>query len=375
MPKTKVTPRARHPDRTQQFLDAIQTALNTFEDEISSLTEEICGKAYRNYVTAYREALVPIWNLARFASIRTVMETVADKDMKEITIMAERLKPASPRPKVLPQKAKIPDLKSITDAMLQKFPGKSLPESSICEKIGDVFSNLSTAQKAYSEAAQGLAKLSTLLTPQQYTLLLTATMTPAIQLVVPGQLISLLSKPPPPQPESSTAAGRLEIMNFTKMQVLPDPDSDALTNCDDNSATRVLAAAIYCQLERHYFDETRSRIDVATLFHCNTSQLSKAVMGVNYKSGPITINQRRQAREQPKALKQILQKQKHPTQKMLPNRTQKNQLYQKKTHYQAPAVAAFSLLVYSEGFQNCSFFFFLNHYTNARLYYLYKVIV
>ena len=170
--------------------------------------------------------------------------------------------------------------------MLQKFPGQSLPESSICEKIGDVFSQLSTAHKAYSEAAQGIIELSTLLTPQQYTLLLTATMTPAIQLIIPGQLMSPLSTPLPPQPSSSTAVGRLEIMNFTKMKVLPDPDSDALTSCDDNAAMRVLAAAIYCQLERHYFDETRSRVDIATLFHYNTSQLSKAVTGVDYKSGP-----------------------------------------------------------------------------------------
>ena len=106
MPKIKVTPHAKHPDQTQQFLDGIQTALDTFEDEISLLTEEVRGKAYRNYVTVYHEALVPIWNLAHFASIGTVMETIADKDMKEITIMAERLKPTSPRPKVLPQKAK-----------------------------------------------------------------------------------------------------------------------------------------------------------------------------------------------------------------------------------------------------------------------------
>ena len=64
MPKTKVTPRAKHPDRTQQFLDATQIALETFEDEISSLTEEIRSKVYRNYVKAYQEALVPVWNLA-----------------------------------------------------------------------------------------------------------------------------------------------------------------------------------------------------------------------------------------------------------------------------------------------------------------------
>ena len=60
MPKTKITLRAKHPDRTQQFLDTIQNALDTFEDEISLLTEEICGKAYRNYVIAYREALIPV---------------------------------------------------------------------------------------------------------------------------------------------------------------------------------------------------------------------------------------------------------------------------------------------------------------------------
>ena len=153
MPKIKVTAHAKHPDRTQQFLDAIQAALDTFEDEISSLTEDIRSKAYRNYVTAYHKALVPIWNLARFANIRTVMETVADKDMKEITTMAAHLKLASPSPKVVPPKAKIPDLKAITDAMLHKFLGKSLPESSTCEKIRDVFSNLSTAQAAYAEAA------------------------------------------------------------------------------------------------------------------------------------------------------------------------------------------------------------------------------
>ena len=72
MPKTKVTPRAKHPNKTQQFLDATQIALETFEDEISSLAVQ--GKAYKNYVRAYREALVPVWNLAQFANIETVLK-------------------------------------------------------------------------------------------------------------------------------------------------------------------------------------------------------------------------------------------------------------------------------------------------------------
>ena len=96
MPKTKVTPRAKHPDRTQQFLDATQAVLEIFRDEISSLTDEVHSNAYRNYIKVYQEALVPIWNLARFANICTVLETVTDKNMYEIMTMAERLKPDSP---------------------------------------------------------------------------------------------------------------------------------------------------------------------------------------------------------------------------------------------------------------------------------------
>ena len=103
--------------------------METFEDEISSLTEKIREKAYRNYVKAYKEALVLVWNLARFADIRTVLETITDKNMNEITTMAEHLKSASPRPKAIPDKAMIPDLETITTAMLRKFPEEKLPES------------------------------------------------------------------------------------------------------------------------------------------------------------------------------------------------------------------------------------------------------
>ena len=224
--------------------------------------------------------------MAHFANIRTILETVTDKKMYEITTMAERLKPDSPHPKVIPKKGTIPDLPTITTAMLQKFPTEKLPDSSTCKNIGKVFSHLSTAHAKYSEAANGLAELATLLKPQQYTLLLMATVTPAIQLIVPGQMMSPLHTPPLPKQESSTAAGRTEIMNFMKCKVLPNPDSTCLNACDENSATRVLAAAIYCQLEKQYFNETHSRSDVTTLFRCNTSQLSKAIMGVDYKSGP-----------------------------------------------------------------------------------------
>ena len=165
--------------------------------------------------------------------------------------MAQHLKPAPPCTKVTKDKTKFPNLEIITNALTKKFPGQSLPDTSTCKKIGKVFAKLSAANKAYSKAAEGLAKPSTLVTPDQFTMLLTATMTPAIQLIVLGQLMSPLSTPPPPQPQASTALGHSEIMNFTKLWVLPNPDSKALLSCDKNSATRVLAAAIYCKLEHN----------------------------------------------------------------------------------------------------------------------------
>ena len=87
------------------------------------------------------------------------------------------------------------------------------------------------------EVAEGLADLLTLVTPEQYTMLLTAATTPTIQIVVPGQLISPLIAPTPPPPLATTALGQLKIVNRMKLQVLPNLDSTTLAGCEKNSAT------------------------------------------------------------------------------------------------------------------------------------------
>ena len=156
----------------------------------------------------------------------------------------------------------------------------------ICAQIGDVFSKLAAAHKAYGEAVDGLAELSTELTPPHYTMMLTAAVMPTIQVVIPGNLVSPVAAPPLPQAAASTALGRSEIIKYMKLKVLPDPDSPELIAVDKNSATRVLVAAIYLKVEHLFFDDTSSRMDIAIAFQCNLSQLTKAVTGVNYKGGP-----------------------------------------------------------------------------------------
>ena len=100
----------------------------------------------------------------------------------------------------------------MTKALTDMFPAQSLPNSEVCAMIGEVFAKLVTANKAYTEAAELLADLSTLVMPEQYTMLLTAVTTPAIQIVVPGQLMSPISAWSPSPTPVTTTLGRSDII-------------------------------------------------------------------------------------------------------------------------------------------------------------------
>ena len=286
MSKAKVTPRAKHPEHTQLFAATVKEALDAFEEEISLLDEDIRSGAYRKLLEAYKHALEPVWNLAHLADIDIILKTVSDQEMLQLGKMTKQLQPAPTTAKVIKETPNIPSLETILMALKDKLPSENLTNTQTCAKIGDVFNKIHCAHKAYADAAEGLAELSTEVTPQQYTMLLTAAIMPTIQIIVPNQLISPLTAPPPPQLPASTALGRSEIIKFTKLKVLPNPDASALTTCDENSATRVMAAAVYCKLEHLFFDETLSRADIAMAFCCNVSQLTKAITGVDYKGGP-----------------------------------------------------------------------------------------
>ena len=175
--------------------------------------------------------------------------------MFELRMMAKQLQPGPETSKVTKETRPIPGLESILAALKDKHPQESLPDTKTCKNISEVFTKIHCAHKAFAEAAEGLAELSTEVTPQQYTMLLTAAAMPAIQIIVPGQLLSPFTAPPPPQTPASTALGRSEIIKYTKLKVLPNPDATTLTACDEKAATRVLAAAIYCKLEQRFFDD------------------------------------------------------------------------------------------------------------------------
>ena len=192
-PKTMITPRAKYPDRTEKFLTDVKLALETLEDEVGSLSKQTRSGAYKNFLESYRDALIPLWNPARFTSIKTVLEMVANPQMTDLAVMARHLQPTNPNSTIIKEKKMTPDLETVKQALKDKFPDQSLPNKEVCAMIGNVFAKLSTANTAYAEAAKLLADLSSLVTPEQYTMLLTAATTPVIQIVVPSQLMSPVS--------------------------------------------------------------------------------------------------------------------------------------------------------------------------------------
>ena len=286
MIKTKISSRAKHPGKTQTFITAVQTAMEIFDDEIGSLTQDIHLKAYKNLVRSYRTVLTMVWDSAQFTDISLILETVHDKEMLELAVMAQKLDLPPPSTQVVKEKRNVPTLETITGVMTARFPDQDVPNAAMCEKIEHIFLKLSEANKAYGEAAEALVELSTKVSPQHYMLLLTAATAPTIQIIVPPNMTSPVVAPPPPSPQATTALPCTAIVDATKLKVLPNPEAQCLQECNNNTPTRVLAAAIYAKLERKFFDNTHSRIDLATAFRCNVSQLTKALTGVEYYSGP-----------------------------------------------------------------------------------------
>ena len=88
---TKVTPRAKDPNKTARFIAAIYIVLDTFEEEIGSLHHPTKSKAYENFISAYKTALIDVWDLARSADVTLILAAVKDPEMSELTTMARKL--------------------------------------------------------------------------------------------------------------------------------------------------------------------------------------------------------------------------------------------------------------------------------------------
>ena len=134
MSAPKISSRAKHPNKTQTFVTAVQTAMDIFEDQIGSLSRDIRLKAYKILVRSYKAALAVVWDSAQNADITLILETVQDKEMSELTEMAKKLQLPTPTIQVVKEKRDIPTLETITRLMMAKLPTQNMPNTAVCEK-------------------------------------------------------------------------------------------------------------------------------------------------------------------------------------------------------------------------------------------------
>ena len=304
MAKTKTTPQdrvlksvmaaAKWPDKTKKFLASIDAALNTFDDQISSIDNR-SETAYKTFLKAYREAFADIWPKITDANIKTLLQSVKDAELHKLHRMNRLMSPEKSQPTLVKETHTVPTLDNILSSLVNWIPEQKLPDKETCALISTIFGDLAEAHKHYANAAGGIADIAGLISPEQLTLVLAAAVPPTLQLVFPPGQISLLAAPPPPPTTAMTATGRQDMIKHCKNMILPDPAADAFKECEECTPTRVLAAAVFCTLEKHLFDETTPRVEVASLFCITAAQLHKAVTGVGYQSSPHPYKGKRKA--------------------------------------------------------------------------------
>ena len=111
MAKTKLTPRATQVDKTKQFILEVDEALEVFEEDLTSLSESTKESAYKNFITSYRAAMIPIWGLSRFANVNTILDTITDKQFTELKVMKTKLRKKPPQSTVVKESVQNSDLR------------------------------------------------------------------------------------------------------------------------------------------------------------------------------------------------------------------------------------------------------------------------
>ena len=302
MAKTKTTPRASIPtlvttatkwlDKTNKFLANIDTALNIFNDQVSSIDNHH-ETTYKTFAKTYREAFADIWPKINNASVKILLQSIKDAELDELHCMSCLMSPETSQPMLVKEKWAVPTSDTILGSLVNQILEQKLPDKETCALISTIFSDLAEAHKHYANAARGITDIAGLISPEQLTLVLAAAVPPTLQLVLPPGQISPLSAPLPPPTTATTVAGRQEMIKYCKNMILPDPSANAFKECEECTPTRVLATAIFCILKKHLFNETTSRVEVATSFCITAAQLHKALTGIDYQSGPHPYKRKR----------------------------------------------------------------------------------
>ena len=216
VPSRPVSSAAKDPITTTKFLDDIDKAMATFDDEITSISADQREVTYENLAKSYREAFTLVWDKASNADVQPIIDAIPDKQLLEFKKLKWLLHPGQAKPKVIEEPRPVPALEQILSAMTSRLPEQDLPDKDVCKTIANIFSYLAATHMLQAKAAKGLAELVTMVSPEQMTLILAATVPPTIQLALPTGSISPLSTPLPPPEVTTTQSGQRDLIMYCK---------------------------------------------------------------------------------------------------------------------------------------------------------------
>ena len=289
---TPVIMAAKWPDKTKKFLANISAALDIFDDQISSLGD--CrATAYENFIISYRNTFANIWPKIDGADVKTILQSVKDKELNKLHCMSQIMSSDKSKPALIKENRTVPTLDNILGSLVNRILDQKLRDKETCSLISTIFLDLSEAHKHYASAAHGIADIASLISPEQLTLVLAAAVLPTLQLVLLPGHISPLSTPPPPPKRATTVVGRLEMIKYCKSMILLKPTDEVFQQCEERTPIWVLAAAVFCTLEKHLFDESTPRAEVANSFGITAAQLHKSITGIDCQSRPHVYKRKR----------------------------------------------------------------------------------
>ena len=192
---------------------------------IANFSQSLLLKCTPTSYSEYRKIrpITKIWPKIDGADITIILTSVKDTELRQLCHLSKMLCPDKEQPKLVEEKRTVPTLDNILGNLVNQIPEQKLPDKETCSLISDVFSNLAEAHRYSATAAKGLADVANLISPEQFTVVLAATVPPTLQLVLPPGQVSPLVAPPPIPKTSTTPSDRKELIQFCKDNILPNP--------------------------------------------------------------------------------------------------------------------------------------------------------
>ena len=117
---TPVTTAAKRPDKTKKFLASIDTVLNIFDDQVSSI-DNCRETAYKTFAKTYREAFANIWPKISNASVKILLQSVKDAELDELRRMSRLMSPDTSQPTLVKEKWAVPTLYTILGSLVNRI--------------------------------------------------------------------------------------------------------------------------------------------------------------------------------------------------------------------------------------------------------------